>query len=107
MDSSVAVFTARPRSLDEQGECPLCYAAYGRQEDDTFLCRDGIDNSDFETDCTHYICTQCAQELAKREEIRCPLCREDWTDWIHSVYYSDEEDEEDADDAGEDVYADV
>ena len=101
MESSAAasqMFTSIPQFIHDQKECPICFTRYGKQPDDTFLCRDGIDNSDFKTDCTHYICVICAREMSRQEEIKCPLCREDWTDWMHSHYYTDSDDDSNDDD---------
>jgi hypothetical protein len=75
-------------------ECPICYKKYGEQDDYNFLCKDGKINSDYADVCKHYICEECCGMLAKQDEIKCPLCREDWTLWIHSHYYIDDGDSE-------------
>ena len=83
-------------AMSEQCDtCPICYNTYGFQEDGSFLCKDGIDNSGFadETSCKHYICVQCCIQMCNGDKVRCPLCREDWTDWIHSHYSSDSDDD--------------
>ena len=83
-------------------ECPICYTNYGEQDDGTFLTKDGKDNSDYADVCNHYICYKCCWELSKKEDVKCPLCREDWTDWIHSHYYEEDDDEEDDEEDEED-----
>ena len=66
--------------------CPNCNATYGVQNDGEFLCYDGIHNSFLETTCTHYICVYCIRKLTKQKEVQCPICCEDWTEWIHNAY---------------------
>ena len=73
-------------------ECPICYKSYGNQEDGSFLAKDGKDNSDYAEVCKHYVCYQCCWKLSKQDIVLCPLCREDWTDWIHT-HYTEESDE--------------
>lgn len=88
-------------------ECPICYVKYGEQEDGNFICKDGKCNSLFSTECTHYICVPCARTLYNNlritmkgieededEEneavVRCPLCRENWTEWLlNSTEYAE------------------
>ena len=77
--------------MDKDTECPICYTPYGEQEDGSFLCKDGKENSGIMTPCKHYICVNCCWILMKLDHVACPLCREDWTHWIHSHYYSDDE----------------
>jgi len=87
-------------------ECPICYEIYGEQEDGNFLCKDGKCNSGYETECKHYICVKCCKTLRNKfiedededeeeedeeKKVRCPLCREDWTDWIGSHYCTTDE----------------
>lgn len=75
-------------------DCPICYKYYGNQEDGSFLTKDGKDNSGYAEVCKHYVCHECCWKLSKQDNIACPLCREDWTDWIHTHYTeSDDEDE--------------
>jgi len=82
-------------ALFKREECPICYRHYGEQDDGyTFLTKDGKDNSDYAEVCKHYVCHACCWELSKQKYVKCPLCREDWTDWIHTHYTeSDDEDE--------------
>jgi hypothetical protein len=77
-----------------QDECPICYRTYGEQHDGSFLCKDGKDNSDYSDVCQHYICVECCTVLAEQETVSCPLCREDWANWIHSHYPDEESGEE-------------
>jgi hypothetical protein len=80
----------------EDDTCPICYNKYGIQEDGRFLTKDGKDNSDYKEVCNHYICFDCCYSLSKQSSVNCPLCREDWTEWIHS-HYTDSDDETDDD----------
>lgn len=86
--------------MEDSDECPICFHSYGTQPDESFLCRDGIDNSNFESACKHYICVTCVYELSKQDEVRCPMCREDWTDWVNSHYCNSttEDEDEESDD---------
>ena len=87
--------------------CPICYSEYGPQEDGTFLCKDGINNSDYESTCKHYICVECCDKMCRkavydRDEVQCPICRYDWTQWIiyrykDDSYYNDDDEDEDED----------
>lgn len=79
--------------------CCICYYNYGLQEDGSFLCKDGICNSEMYKHnpslCTHYVCERCCLILIQNTIVKCPLCREDWTEWIHSHYYTDSDYESD------------
>ena len=103
--------------MDCDKECPICYVKYGKQEDGEFVCGDGKWNSDMSDLCKHSICVKCCKILRNKfiedededeeKKVRCPLCREDWTYWIESHYYttdeeSDEETDEETDDESED-----
>ena len=74
--------------------CPICLTHYGEQDDGSFLTKDGKDNSDYAEVCDHYVCHKCCWRLSKQEHVKCPLCREDWTDWIHSRYTESDDDDE-------------
>nr|WPF46791.1 MAG: hypothetical protein [Lake Baikal virophage 12] len=77
-------------------ECPICYKKYGEQEEGYFLCRDGKENSYYADACKHYICVECCHKLIGQETVLCPICREDWTQWIHSRYPLEDSDEEES-----------
>ena len=70
----------------DDNECPICYCE--------LLIKDGKCNSDYEENCKHYICVDCCYELADllntQMEVGCPLCREDWTDWLIDHYTTDQ-----------------
>ena len=84
-------------------ECPVCYTEFSQ----TVI--DGKDNSDSAEVCKHYLCVPCCQTLynnlrkefkkggwgkkGKTPDVKCPICREDWTEWILS-HYNDEEEED-------------
>ncbi len=74
--------------------CPICFTHYGEQEDGSFLTKDGKNNSDYAEVCKHYVCHQCCWKLSLQDHVKCPLCREDWTDWIHSHYTESDDDDE-------------
>ena len=89
-----------------EGECPICYEAYGEKPDGSYLCKDGKDNSGYKEECKHYVCVECCKKLVKDvcrccDTVKCPLCREDWTDWIFS-HYGEESEAEVSDDDEED-----
>lgn len=79
----------------DDNECPICYRTYSRG----LLLKDGKCNSAHKQNCCHYICVECCYEFgnilnnqiyewseSNVVEIKCPLCREDWTDWILENY---------------------
>jgi hypothetical protein len=59
-------------------ECPICYRMYGSDCEKEILVR-----------CTHYCCSDCCVKLSKPEKVFCPICRRDWTLWIHSKFNKD------------------
>jgi len=95
----------RPIETNE-GECPICYEAYGEKPDGSFLPKDGKHNSDYQEACNHYTCIKCCVGLIKDkckscDTVKCPLCREDWTEWIFSHYSEDDYDFSDDDEEDE------
>lgn len=49
---------------DGDESCPICYIDYGAQPDGSFLCRDGLINSDCGTvACKHFCCVSCLQKM--------------------------------------------
>jgi len=69
--------------------CPICFDEYGCQKDGTFLCKDGKVNSFYADKCNHYFCFKCINKFGKCEcgcikKTTCPLCREDWTEYLIS-----------------------
>ena len=62
--------------------CPVCLV-----EDSCIY--DGPSNHD--TDyymgcCDHFICIYCISNMKKHELYECPLCRNDWYDFINDAY---------------------
>ena len=90
--------------------CPICFEEYGDKEDGSFLCKDGKDNSNFAEICAHYFCVKCISKLRESNicaccgelcTTTCPICREDWTDYLsHRTFSEDDEDREDDDNIG-------
>ncbi len=72
--------------LNKTEECPVCH-----EKPDIW---DGPMNSDVPTRCTHWACVICWERIARRDK-RCPICRDDLTDWLWR--YQEDEDEEDED----------
>jgi len=64
-------------------ECPICYSEYSRE---LGILKDGICNSGYETNCTHWVCMDCCETLSEYEDVKCPLCREDWSYWLETHY---------------------
>jgi hypothetical protein len=56
-------------------ECPICYKTYGTE------C-----TREVPVGCIHYCCSDCCVKLSKMEKVFCPICRLDWTLWIHSKF---------------------
>jgi len=72
-------------NLNRTEECCVCH-----EKPDIW---DGPMNSDVPTRCTHWACVCCWQRIAGRDK-RCPICREDLTEWIH-CHKEDESDDSD------------
>ena len=77
--------------LNMTEECPVCH-----EKPDIW---DGPMNSDVPTRCTHWACMICWERIARRDK-RCPICRDDLTDWF-AWRYEEDEDEEDEDEEDE------
>ena len=58
--------------------CPICF-----HNNKIF---DGPHNSDIETQCIHYFCTDCIRVMEEKNINRCPMCRADWSEWIRTDY---------------------
>ena len=93
--------------------CPICYEEIGKQmsEGNYYTrCQDGKYNSDMAEECKHYVCVPCAQTLYNnlREEgcggeVKCPLCRENWTLWLLTHYEDESESESEDEDSDEET----
>jgi len=89
-------------------ECPVCFEKYWFKHGERYIlvmpC-DGIENwGGYNTNCKHYICCCCVDNYCelKPEEQRCPLCREDWSEWIGDmIEYNKNKDSSDDDDENE------
>ena len=68
--------------------CPVCLAEHGGND-----VWDGPMNSDIPTRCNHWLCTACWDGVANagQGQVRCPVCREDVTDWAVRYLESDED----------------
>jgi hypothetical protein len=69
--------------------CPICLEAYDR---DGGKLKDGIRNSNYESNCPHWCCCMCWDEMYKqdKDEYNCPICKRDITEWIKDQYGDDE-----------------
>ena len=67
--------------------CPVCFAERGEE-----VVWDGPMNSAYPTRCNHRLCTACWQNLVDHTPgaVRCPVCREDVTDWAMGHYEAEE-----------------
>jgi hypothetical protein len=85
-------------SSSDKDECPICLQTF----EETRTSFDGPCNSDIPTNCTHYLCICCWEEIFERScnccGVKCPLCREDITEWLFSHYPLDYDSESDSDD---------
>ncbi|NQX03138.1 hypothetical protein HQ447_20970 [bacterium] len=79
-----------PNETDEQ--CPICLEDYDR---DGGKLKDGIQNSNFESNCPHLCCCMCWDEMYKqnKDNYSCPICRRDITEWLKTHYDSDNDDD--------------
>jgi hypothetical protein len=80
--------------LNKTEECPVCH-----EKPDIW---DGPMNSGVPTRCTHWACVSCWERIARRDK-RCPICRDDLTDWFASWRSQEDEDEEDEDEENEEM----
>jgi len=71
-------------------ECAICYEPFGWRPDRIFYHKSGKCFSEYAEECKHYICEDCETGLIRGkcpcedcwDEIKCPLCREDWSDYL-------------------------
>jgi hypothetical protein len=72
-------------------ECVICYEPFGWLRDsETFYYKSGKCFSKFAGECKHYICEDCETGLIRdkcpceecEDPVTCPLCREDWSDYL-------------------------
>lgn len=77
---------------ETEDTCPICLRDYDRET----LLKDGIQNSDFNSLCTHWCCMECWYKIYyQHNEIdTCPICRADITEWLKSYYRPDSDSEE-------------
>lgn len=81
-----------PNETDET--CPICLEAYDRE---LGRLQDGIRNSTYESNCPHWCCCMCLDEMYKQsdgDKCRCPICKRDITDWMKEQYDEDEDDDD-------------
>lgn len=91
---------------EECESCPVCLEEYGKQNDGTFLPKDGLCNSTWadveEFECKHFVCVKCCSEMyckwydenngeaCRFGTIPCPLCRTNWYGFLkHRHRYDD------------------
>ena len=72
-------------------ECPICLCTYA-EGGSPF---DSPCETNIQSKCKHYLCMECWKEIYNRAcqccIVKCPLCREDITEWLFSNYDSDED----------------
>jgi hypothetical protein len=83
-------------SNETEDTCPICLRDYDRNT----LLKDGIQNSDCISDCNHWACVECWEQIYyQHNDIdTCPICRSDITDWLQSHYPLDEESDSEEED---------
>ena len=69
--------------FNEDTECPICFEEYSC--DDGIL-KDGPSNHCYPTECPHYFCVSCCNELAINCENNCPICRRDIKPFLESMF---------------------
>ena len=75
-------------------ECDVCYRTFNVKDNSLpIVTPDGpmnnIDNPDF---CTHWLCYKCWGNIADGDR-RCPMCRDDVSDWLEEEGYIEDEEE--------------
>lgn len=70
--------------------CPVCYENYSDELKEFGKC-----NTLLVEDCQHTLCMECLNSISKLPEYqhRCPICREDWEDFIYEYFIADEADD--------------
>ena len=58
------------------GDCPVCLQPRPRDAMDAAMCHEGV-----HTRCTHWVCINCWEQIAGRDR-RCPICRDDLSEWL-------------------------
>ena len=83
-----------PNETDET--CPICLEAYDKE---IGRLKDGIQNSEYESNYPHWCCSMCWDTMYKQnnDTYCCPICKRDITDWLKTHYDSDDEDDVDDD----------
>lgn len=84
--------------------CPICYESFLKIE------MVGKCTTDLEEDCQHMVCLDCLYDMAAylpENEHRCPLCREDWEEYIYEFLLEDEYDEDEDDDPFKNYYESI
>ena len=72
-----------------EGECPVCFRDFEGES----LDKDCPMNSDIPTRCTHWLCTECWHDLAWQGGTRCPVCRDDISEFLMTYdNYSEDSD---------------
>lgn len=82
-----------PNETDEK--CPICLEEYDRE---IGRLQDGIQNSDYESNCPHWCCCMCWDKMYRqnKSEYHCPICKRDITCWL-KTHYEDSESDSDSD----------
>lgn len=68
--------------MDTEIECPVCKENY----EDNGLSMHGKCNTSLKTDCKHYICSNCCLQLYRTRNTLCPICRDDWREFLSNNY---------------------
>ena len=84
--------------MSEHATHCICGHSFGRDGD---LPMDGPRNSDIETECNHWLCTDCWSRRRDNNLPLCPLCSVDISEWLFSEYPLDN-DESASDSSSED-----
>ena len=73
--------------------CPICLEEYDRDTKQM----DGIQNSDYESNCIHWACVACWQKIYRLRNVDdyCPICKRNITDWLKTHYETDDDESDD------------
>ena len=82
-------FTQRWEMHNDQA-CSICFEEFSG---DKMVLQDGPLNSDIPTDCCHWLCSHCWDQIYDNGYLRCPICLEDVSEWLmdRCEYDSDSE----------------
>ena len=82
---------------EDYTHCPICRRQYSR---DDYILKNSPDNTDYESDCHHWFCNDCFQEMYETRNTDCPICNVDLSEFLE-IYYGESDKEEESEEGSE------